>query len=635
MGILSNDQRRGILNLTPKANKDLRFLRNWRPISILNTDYKILAKVLASRLQQVLPVLVNKDQVGYIKGRYIGENIRMIEDVMNYTELKHLPGYIILIDFEKAFDSVSWDFLFSTLSSLNFGENFIKWIKIMYTNIESCITNNGYSSRFFQLSRGIRQGCPLSALLFILVAEIMAIKIRGQDNIKGIKCEKIEFKICQLADDTTIFVSDYASLSNVISILQKFELCSGLRMNIDKTEVIPVGTNKNKSLKLPKPLNKIRINNGMFKTLGIWFSYDQNNAIKLNYSEKLIKMQTILNMWKTRSLSWKGKVLITKTLVIPQLIYLFSVTFCPPNILKTVDQMLYDFVWDGKPAKIKKSTLISTYSMGGLKMPDVYGIHAASKIKWIKKLYCEQDDKLNKLRCLSKYLLNINGFKMCHKLPASYKDKCLSIFYRQVFSCWQEFYCRAPELPRDIYKEFIFDNKFICSDNKPLNAKVLNLPENIVNDLRIYDILTEQGHIMEKIDFINKTGINISSMSYNKIIASIPKEWKDNIKSKEIQNIHKSNVPILTVKGKKMEISKVKNKVLYWCIINCKLLPPTAIDTWVELYPFLDVFPWYKIFNLAHKIVPDSYLHTFQYKILTPSPPKERNSPVPKEKIKK
>ena len=155
-------------------------------------------------------------------------------------------------------------------------------------------------------------------------------------------------------------------------------------MNIDKTEVIPVGTNKNKSLKLPKPLNKIRINNGMFKTLGIWFSYDQNNAIKLNYNEKLIKMQTILNMWKTRSLSWKGKVLITKTLVIPQLIYLFSVTFCPPNILKT-DQMLYDFVWDGKPAKIKKSTLISTYSMGGLKMPDVYGIHAASKIKWIKK----------------------------------------------------------------------------------------------------------------------------------------------------------------------------------------------------------------------------------------------------------
>ena len=234
MGLLSCNQRRGLLNLIPKANKDLRFLKNWRPISILNTDYKILAKALASRLQEVLPNLINKDQVGYIKGRNIGENIRMIDDIMKYTELKHLPGYIILIDFEKAFDSVSWEFLLNSLSSLNFGENFIKWIKIMYKSIESCVTNNGYSSKYFQLSRGIRQGCPLSALLFILVAEIMAIKIRGQKDIKGIRCEKIEFKICQLADDSTVFVRDLITICNVISILQKFELCSGIKINIDK-----------------------------------------------------------------------------------------------------------------------------------------------------------------------------------------------------------------------------------------------------------------------------------------------------------------------------------------------------------------------------------------------------------------
>ena len=304
-GELSQDQRRGILNLIPKANKDLRFLKHWRPISILNTDYKILAKALASRLQEVLPKLVNTDQAGYIKGRYIGENVRIIEDIMTYTELKHLPGYIILIDFEKAFDSVSWDFLLNSLLSLNFGRNFIKWIQILYTSIESCVTNNGYSSRHFQLNRGIRQGCPLSALLFILVAEIMAIKIRSQENIKGIRCENTEFKIVQLADDTTVFVSDTASIGNLISVLQNFELCSGLKINIDKTEIIPMGTNKNKILRLQKPLNKIKVNNGTFKTLGIWFSYDHNKAIMQNYQEKLNKMQIILNIWKSRCLSWK------------------------------------------------------------------------------------------------------------------------------------------------------------------------------------------------------------------------------------------------------------------------------------------------------------------------------------------
>ena len=147
--------------------------------------------------------------------------------------------------------------------------------------------------------------------------------------------------------------------------MQKFELCSGLRINIDKTEIIPMGTSKNKNLRLQKPLNKIKVNNGSFKTLGIWFSYDQNNAIMQNYHDKLSKMQIILNIWKSRGLSWKGKVLVAKTLVLPQLTYLFSVTYCPHSILKRVDQMLFNFLWDGKPAKIKRSSITSSYSMGG------------------------------------------------------------------------------------------------------------------------------------------------------------------------------------------------------------------------------------------------------------------------------
>ena len=105
-GLLTSDQRRGILNLIPKPNRDLRYLKNWRPVSILNTDYKILTKALANRLQFVLPKLINSDQVGYLKNRYIGENVRIIDDIMSYTNLKQTQGYIILLDFEKAFDSV-------------------------------------------------------------------------------------------------------------------------------------------------------------------------------------------------------------------------------------------------------------------------------------------------------------------------------------------------------------------------------------------------------------------------------------------------------------------------------------------------------------------------------------------------
>ena len=121
-----------------RYKKALRFLKNWRPVSILNTDYKILTKAQANRLQQVLPKLIETDQVGYIKERYIRENVRIIKDIMSYTDLRRNPGYIVLLDFEKAFDSVEWSFLFKTLHAFNFGPNFISWIKILCTNISSC-----------------------------------------------------------------------------------------------------------------------------------------------------------------------------------------------------------------------------------------------------------------------------------------------------------------------------------------------------------------------------------------------------------------------------------------------------------------------------------------------------------------
>ena len=151
-GILSLDQRRAVLTLIPKSGKDLRYLNNWRPLSILNTDYKILAKSLASRLQSVIGKIINRDQSGYIKGRFIGENIRTVIDILNYTSINDISGFLILIDFEKAFDSISWDFLFSVLNNCNFGENFTKWIRLLYTDSLLCVTNNGYASSFFSNS---------------------------------------------------------------------------------------------------------------------------------------------------------------------------------------------------------------------------------------------------------------------------------------------------------------------------------------------------------------------------------------------------------------------------------------------------------------------------------------------------
>lgn len=154
----------------------------------------------------MIPSIVSEDQVGYIKNRYIGENVRTLLDVIEYTSLKENPGIILFLDFEKAFDTISWNFLFKSLKHYDFGTNFIKWINILYKNPSARVMNNGFSSDLFTITRGIRQGCPISALLFILSVEVLSTTLKNSKNIKGISINGTEILISQLADDTTLYL---------------------------------------------------------------------------------------------------------------------------------------------------------------------------------------------------------------------------------------------------------------------------------------------------------------------------------------------------------------------------------------------------------------------------------------------
>ena len=150
--------------------------------------------MIANRIKKVLATLINNDQTGFIAGRYIGENIRLLFDIMEYGEENDIPGLFLLIDFEKAFDSISWNFLNNILKFFNFGESIQKWVKTFYNNIKSAVNQGGNLSEFFRIERGCRQGDPLSPYLFILCAEIMAIKIRENPKIKGIKVLHMNMK---------------------------------------------------------------------------------------------------------------------------------------------------------------------------------------------------------------------------------------------------------------------------------------------------------------------------------------------------------------------------------------------------------------------------------------------------------
>ena len=218
--------------MIPKKDKALNELKNWRPLTLLSCEYKIASK--ASRLKFELSDLIDHDQTGFLKGRSIAENICLINNVISYTHLKDIPGLLLFIDFEKAFVTIEWTFLRKALEHFGFGSSLINWINLFYSDIQSCIMNNGWSGSFFSLGRGIRQGCLLSPHLFILFVEVLAIAIRGGNEIKG-----------QYADDTTMILDgSQASLERSFALLDSFGQLSGLRFNRGKTEVLWIGSKK-------------------------------------------------------------------------------------------------------------------------------------------------------------------------------------------------------------------------------------------------------------------------------------------------------------------------------------------------------------------------------------------------------
>ena len=158
---------------------------NWRPITPLNVDYKLAARVITGRLLKVIHLVVDKDQTCGVPGRFIGENVALLHDVVEFASSSGTTVAILSLDQEKAFDRVDWGFMRSTLSAMGFGPSFISWVDLFYSRVQSAVNMNGYLSSFFSLSRGVRQGCPLSPLLYVLVSEVLAANIWCNAHISG------------------------------------------------------------------------------------------------------------------------------------------------------------------------------------------------------------------------------------------------------------------------------------------------------------------------------------------------------------------------------------------------------------------------------------------------------------------
>ena len=617
-GELSNSQKEAIITLIEKKDKDKRNLSNWRPISLINVDVKIGSKAIAKRLENVLPNIIHYNQCAYVKGRTIFDAVRTIEDVMEFSERYNLEGRMICIDFKKAFDTVSRDFLFRTLIPFGFGPSFLKWIYTFYNNISSCVINNGFSTQPFPVERGVRQGDPLSAYLFIIVLEILCISIRNSKDICGIKVDNEEIKLSLFADDLTGFLKDNRSLVNFLKLIQDYGSCSGLKINHDKSEIMLLGNCAYTPQQVSAVSSNLKIKK-VVKILGVHFTYDLRVKQKLNVDELISSIQEKLRIWRWRDLTIIGRIQIVKIFIIPIFLYRASLISVNREFVKDVNKIIFDFIWKGKD-KVKRFALISDIEDGGLKAPHLDSIIETQRVLCCKKLASDQPSNWKKI--LLHYLEPVGGkFILCCdfdlkklpvKLPAFYEE-CLKSFAK----CSAANHLSVQDQSRqDLSKAIIWNNKFICIDGKSVYLR--NLAEKGI--LRMRDLISNNNELIVKSSYKLRE-LNFSPLDTFKLISvidALPVEWRESLNTlaftaDEPFTLH--NEIKLNFNGKNALIETVVSKTRYRELRNRFITPPTAQLNF-NTHFVNDVLEWKEIYSLPFRTSLDTKLREFQYKLL-------------------
>ena len=428
---LSDSQKISYITLLCKDPQNSNLMKNWRPISLLNLDYKILSKIITSRLSHVMSKIIHMDQTCGVKGRSIFDNGHLIRNICDYIEQKDLPCAFISLDQEKAFDSVNYKFLEKTLVSFGFHPDFIKWVFIFYNDINSSVIVNNFISNPFPILRGVRQGCSLSPLLYVIVYEPFAIKIRNDTEIIGISIPGAAevCKISLFADDSTGFCCTDNSIKQYLFLAHRYERAAGAKINYSKSNGMFMGKWRTRS---DHPFGISWIDR--HKTVGFLFGHNLNNDD--HWHNLLQKITKTLLLWKSRHLSLVSKSHIINLLACSQLWYTATVTELPKHYQTLINRALFQFLWNSKFEPLARAVCINALQDGGLNITQLECKVKALRIQHIQKLI--DDEYSAKWKLFARYWiglqlrsfnpnLGLNVYTHTLYTPPFYK-KCITYF---------------------------------------------------------------------------------------------------------------------------------------------------------------------------------------------------------------
>ncbi len=484
----------------------------------------------------------------------------------------------------------------------------IQWISLFYKDAKSCVSNNGHLSNFFGVKKGVRQGCPLSAYIFIICIEILSRQIDTNVEIKGLTLCENEIKQTLFADDASFTLDGSENaFKELIHTLDTFSKISGLKLNKSKCTALKIGELRHNPSQWCNS-NRYTWSNDQASTLGIIFTNNKTKLHELNLVPQIKSFQNCLKNWQKWNLTLIGKITVLKTFALPKLIYPLTVLENPTEeTIKHINDIMYNFLWDGKPDKIARKTIIQNYENCGLKMINIHAFINSLKCSWIKRLKGNQN-QLKKAynKELSKYggdilfksNLNSNDTKHLVKqysflnnmltswCKINYKHSCTSISHeilwhnsnikneRKITFFYKEWYDRGIRYLKHIY-DFRIKDFYSFNDMKT-----------------IYDI--NNG------DFLK----------YYKLLGNIKNEWKLEMKTVPLNNETQN------YKINQCLSSTHINKMLYNVQIeNMKLTEQKHIIKWERELSKEDI-EWKGIFSLSYKSTISTKLRAFQYKYL-------------------
>ena len=373
---LTDSQKEAIIKLLHKKG-DRRLLKNWRPVSLLNVDYKIMTAIVAKRLTPVLQNNISKEQGCAIKGRYIYENLKLIKDIIEKHEEgidKWEGGKIKTIDQEKAFDRIEHKYIFKILEKIDLGPTLTKLIKLAYNDINTRIMTIDGLTKKIAVTRSVRQGCPLSMALYIVASEPLLRNINNSKDIRGIAINNDRnIKITAYADDTTIFIKNNIEEKYYQQIFDDYEKASGARINKEKTKELMIGKYRRK--------NKVTIQDSI-EVLGIHFNHNKNENQKTNWNKIIEAIKKKLNKWKSRKMTILGRITTTNSFGISQLLYLNRIYPAENEELKRIEKIINNYVYDARPTNYSNANMLRGYDEGGFNFPDVRSKCEAQNIQW-------------------------------------------------------------------------------------------------------------------------------------------------------------------------------------------------------------------------------------------------------------